>query len=348
MEEWITKKGNPNRNVGGVVPVTRECTYQDFMKCQPLNFKGTEGVVGLTRWAYTVGNNEKRGYAGSLSYYNKFKIHHEGQCTMKCKNYKKVRHMARDCRAVVAATAQRAPVNHGNKAANNDARGRAYALGGGDDNPDSNVVTGTFLFNNLYAYILFDFDADRSFVSTTFSALIDITPTALDLGSFDVIIRMDWLPRYHAVIVCHKKIVRIPYDNEILTIRGDGSNGGSNSRLNIISCTMTQKYIQKGCYVFLEQVSVKKTEDKLKEERLEDEKVIAYASRQLKIPEKNYTTHDLELGAVVFALKMWRHYLYGTKCVIFTDHKSLQHILDQKELNMRQHRWLELLSDYDC
>ncbi|GJS62851.1 putative reverse transcriptase domain-containing protein [Tanacetum coccineum] len=62
---------------------------------------------------------------------------------------------------------------------------------------------------------------------------------------------------------------------------------------------------------------------------------------------KNYTTHDLELGAVVFALMIWRHYLYGTKCTVFTDHKSLQHILNQKELNMRQRRWLELLSDYD-
>ncbi|GJZ55809.1 putative reverse transcriptase domain-containing protein [Tanacetum coccineum] len=81
---------------------------------------------------------------------------------------------------------------------------------------------------------------------------------------------------------------------------------------------------------------------------MQNEKVIAYASRQLKIHEKNYTTHDLELGAVVFALKMWRHYLYGTRCTVFTDHKSLQHILDQKELNMRQRRWLELLSDYDC
>ncbi|GKF31554.1 putative reverse transcriptase domain-containing protein, partial [Tanacetum coccineum] len=77
-------------------------------------------------------------------------------------------------------------------------------------------------------------------------------------------------------------------------------------------------------------------------------KVIAYASRQLKIHKKNYTTHDLELGAVVFALKIWRQYLYGTKCIVFTDHKSLQHILDQIDLNMRQHRWIELLSDYDC
>ncbi|GJQ97510.1 putative reverse transcriptase domain-containing protein [Tanacetum coccineum] len=78
------------------------------------------------------------------------------------------------------------------------------------------------------------------------------------------------------------------------------------------------------------------------------EKVIAYASRQLKVHEKNYTTLDLELGSVVFALKIWRHYLYRTRYTVFTDHKSLQHILDQKELNMRQRHWLELLSHYDC
>ncbi|GKB14609.1 putative reverse transcriptase domain-containing protein [Tanacetum coccineum] len=81
---------------------------------------------------------------------------------------------------------------------------------------------------------------------------------------------------------------------------------------------------------------------------MQREKVIAYASRQLKPHEENYTTHDLELGAVIFTLKIWRHYLYGTKCIVFTDHKSLQHILHQKELNMRQRRWLELLADYDC
>ncbi|GJV23303.1 putative reverse transcriptase domain-containing protein, partial [Tanacetum coccineum] len=81
---------------------------------------------------------------------------------------------------------------------------------------------------------------------------------------------------------------------------------------------------------------------------MQREKVIAYASRQLRTHEENYTTHDLELGAVIFALRLWRHYLYGTKCVVYTDHKSLQYILDQKELNMRQRRWIELLSDYDC
>ncbi|GJV40795.1 retrotransposon protein, putative, ty3-gypsy subclass [Tanacetum coccineum] len=76
-------------------------------------------------------------------------------------------------------------------------------------------------------------------------------------------------------------------------------------------------------------------------------KVIAYASRQLKFHEKNYTTYDLELGAVVFAIKTWRHYLYGTKSVMYTDHKSLQHIFDLKELNMRQRRWIELFTDFD-
>nr|GEX92756.1 putative reverse transcriptase domain-containing protein [Tanacetum cinerariifolium] len=81
---------------------------------------------------------------------------------------------------------------------------------------------------------------------------------------------------------------------------------------------------------------------------MQREKVIAYAYRQLKPHEENYTTHDIELGAVVLDLKIWRHYLYGTKCIVFTDHKILQHVLNQKELNMRQRRWLELLADYDC
>nr|GEW39227.1 putative reverse transcriptase domain-containing protein [Tanacetum cinerariifolium] len=406
----------------------------------------------------------------------------------------------------------------------------------------------------------------------------------IELGSFDMIIGMDWLEKYQVVIVCAEKIVRIPWGNETLIVHGDGSDRGNETRLNIISCSKTHKYMLKGCYVFLAHVTTKETEDKSKKKRLEDnkeaheenlklilellkkeelfakfskclagyyrrfiegflknsesmtkltqkkvkfdwgdkqeaafqllkqklcsalilalpegseyfivycdasikglgavlmqrektearkleniknedvggmlienlkdpeklrtkklepradgtlclngrswlpcygdlrtvimhevqflghvidsrgiqvdpakiksvkdcaspktpteirqflgragakdfvaycdalhkglgtvlmqrEKVISYVSRQLKIHKKNYTTHDLELGAVVFALKIWRHYLYGTKCTVFTDHKSLQHILDQKVLNMRQHRWLELLSDYDC
>ena len=74
---------------------------------------------------------------------------------------------------------------------------------------------------------------------------------------------------------------------------------------------------------------------------------MAYASRQLKMHERNYPTHDLELAAVVFALKLWRHYLYGSKFEVFSDHKSLKYLFDQKELYMRQRRWLEFLKDYD-
>ena len=80
---------------------------------------------------------------------------------------------------------------------------------------------------------------------------------------------------------------------------------------------------------------------------MQHRKVIAYASRQLKDYEKNYSVHDLELVAVVFALKIWRHYLYGERTQIYTDHKSLKYFFTQKELNMRQRWWLELVKDYD-
>ncbi|KAI3669400.1 hypothetical protein L6452_40635 [Arctium lappa] len=81
---------------------------------------------------------------------------------------------------------------------------------------------------------------------------------------------------------------------------------------------------------------------------MQEGKVITYASRQLKEHEKNYVTQNLKLAAVVFAWMVWRHYLYGVKCQIYTDHKSLRHLFNQKELNMKQRRWMEMLSDYDC
>jgi len=80
---------------------------------------------------------------------------------------------------------------------------------------------------------------------------------------------------------------------------------------------------------------------------MQDNKVVAYALRQLRIHERNYPTHDLELATVVFVLKIWRHYLYGSRFEVLSDHKSLKYLFDQKELNMRQRRWLELLKDYD-
>src|ERR687886_560040 len=81
---------------------------------------------------------------------------------------------------------------------------------------------------------------------------------------------------------------------------------------------------------------------------MQNDRVIAYGSRQLKTHERNYPTHDLELAAVVFALKQWRHYLYGTKCIVYTDHRSLQYIFTEKNMTMRQRRWHELIKDYDC
>ena len=81
---------------------------------------------------------------------------------------------------------------------------------------------------------------------------------------------------------------------------------------------------------------------------MQEGKVVAYASRQLKPHEKNYPTHDLELATIVFALKISRHYLYGEKCFIYTDHKSLKYLPSQRELNLRQWRWMELIKDYDC
>nr|GEW77070.1 reverse transcriptase domain-containing protein [Tanacetum cinerariifolium] len=435
--------------------------------------------------------------------------------------------------------------NRGNQVGNAKDQAKVYAVSKAGANSDNNVVTCTFLLNNRYASILFDIGFDRSFVSTAFSPRIVITPTALDhdynvkladgrivglntiirgctlnilyhpfnidlipieLGSFDVIIGMDWLEKYHSVIICAEKIIRIPFGDEILIVRAnitatkdeDMSNGKRLEDLPVVQeflevfpedlpgipptrqvefqiylipgaapvarapytlapskikelAEQLQELTDKG-FIRLRHLRqilnlLKKEElyakfskcefwisrvqflghvidcrgihvDTAKIESIKDwaslktpteihqflglvgyyrrliegfskiaksmtkltqkdvkfdwgdkqeaafqgikqeiclgavlmhrEKVIAYASCQLKINEKNYTTHDLELGAVVFALKIWRHYLYGTKCMVFTYHKSLQHILDQKELNMRQRHWLELLSDYDC
>ncbi|GJR49915.1 putative reverse transcriptase domain-containing protein [Tanacetum coccineum] len=96
----------------------------------------------------------------------------------------------------------------------------------------------------------------------------------LEFGSLDVIIGMDWLAKYQAVIVCAEKIVRIPWGNETLIVHGDGSDRGNKTRLNIISCTKTQKYMLKGCPIFLAHVTTKKTEDKSEKKRLEDVSIV--------------------------------------------------------------------------
>ncbi|GJU25899.1 putative reverse transcriptase domain-containing protein [Tanacetum coccineum] len=182
-----------------------------------------------------------------------------------CRSCGKIGHLTMDCKPTVpAAVNQRAPgVNQ--KIATS--RGKANTIGGGDVNSGFNIVTGTFLLNNNYASVLFDSGADQSFVSTTFSTLLDVIPDTLDvsyaieladrrivetntvlrgctigllghpfnidlmtveLGSFDIIIGMDWLENNHAVIVCDEKIVRIPFGDEILIAQGDRSDKGKN------------------------------------------------------------------------------------------------------------------------
>ncbi|GKE02025.1 putative reverse transcriptase domain-containing protein, partial [Tanacetum coccineum] len=101
---------------------------------------------------------------------------------------------------------------------------------------------------------------------------IDLMP--IELGSLDVIIGMDWLAKYQAVIVCTEKIIRIPWGNKTLIVQGDGSDRGNETRLNIISCTKTQKYMLKGCPIFLEHVTTKETEDKSEKKRLEDVPIV--------------------------------------------------------------------------
>ncbi|GJW59279.1 putative reverse transcriptase domain-containing protein [Tanacetum coccineum] len=338
----VTRNGDDNHALGTGIRrterVARECTYQDFMKCQPLYFKGTEGVdcwsgcsvcndldrseneyelkkycprnemkeaQGCFIFSVMEFESESTDVTGQAENKRKFNdtsknnqnhpIITKGPNTGRGLHYvigdkntimedlnlmsqkplqvlSRVVHQ-REMGYVQGPTCFECGVrghfktdcpklknnnnNRGNQVRNANAPAKVYAVGHAGTNPDSNVVTGTFLLNNRYASILFDTGADRSFVSTAFSSQIDITPSTLD-HYYDVELADGRIIGYQAIIVCAEKIVRIPWGNETLIVHGDGSNRGNETRLNIISCTKTQKYLLKGCPIFLAHVTTKK------------------------------------------------------------------------------------------
>ncbi|GJT99802.1 putative reverse transcriptase domain-containing protein, partial [Tanacetum coccineum] len=326
-----------------------------------------------------------------------------GRLTKNCQNKKPVtRSNQLPVTIVCHAYGEKGHYTNQCRKTNINSQGRAYMLRDKNAHQDPNVVTDTFYDIKM---------ADGNLVSTntiikgcTLTWLdqpfeIDLMP--IKLGSFDVVIGMDWLSKYHAKILCDENVVHIPINGETLIIRVMEKKSDEKRledilvvkefsdvfpedlpglppvrqvefQINLIpgAAPKNKNYIwgeeQESAFQLLKQKLCEAPILALPEGNddfviycdaslqglgavlMQREKVIAYASRQLKPHEENYTTHDLELGAVVFALKIWRHYLYGTKCTVFTDHKSLQHILRQKELNIRQRRWLELLADYDC
>ncbi|GJZ89565.1 putative reverse transcriptase domain-containing protein [Tanacetum coccineum] len=223
--------------------------------------------------AYTASGNEGRVYVRPHPLCNKCKLHHVKPCTVKYRSCGKIGPLTRDWHFKKDYPKMKNQ-NHGNKPVIPEARGKAYTIGGGDANLGSNIVMGTFLLNNHYASVLFDSGADQSFMSTTFSTMLDVIPDTLDvsyaveladgriaktntvlrgctirslghlfnidlmpveLSSFYVIIGMDWLSNNHAVIVYDEMIIHIPFGDEILIVQGDKSNKGKKSTLSIIS-----------------------------------------------------------------------------------------------------------------
>nr|GEY25522.1 reverse transcriptase domain-containing protein [Tanacetum cinerariifolium] len=197
--------------------------------------------------AYTVGSKEKKAYAGTLPLYNKCKLHHVGPCTVKCGNYKRVDHMTRDYKTPVPATTQRAPIVNPKATVtcyecrkdyktpvpattqrapivNLKAIVTCYEC----RNPLIDIIPTTL--DTKYTIELADgkiIGADTIIRGCTLNFLnhpFNIDLMLVDLGSFNVIIGMDWLTKYHTVIICNKMIVCIPFDNEILTIQGDRSD----------------------------------------------------------------------------------------------------------------------------
>nr|GEV51909.1 putative reverse transcriptase domain-containing protein [Tanacetum cinerariifolium] len=401
------------------VQTARPCFYANFMKCQPLNFKGTEGVGEIKKleimlWNLIVKENNVSAYtecfqeltlictkfvADETEKIDKYVSGlpdniYESVKASKPKMLDETIELANDLMDLKLRTYAKRQSNnkrkvdesfrnnhgHQQQAPKRKNVDRVYNIGAKKRgnalrDPYSNVVTGTFLLNNRYESILFDTGANRSFISTAFSSLIDIVPTPLG-NSYDVELADGKIVGIFLAQISAKKeedksegkqLKDVPvirdypkvFLEDLLGLppaRPVMPFGLTNAPVVFMDLMnwVCKPYLDSAPILALPEgsedfvVYCDASHKGLGTVLMQREKVIAYASRQLKVHEQNYTTHDLELGSIVFALKMWRHYLYRTKCTVFTDHKSLQRILDQKELNMRQRCWLELLSDYDC
>nr|GEU33527.1 hypothetical protein [Tanacetum cinerariifolium] len=289
-------EGN-NANQGRAPPV-RECTYSSFMKCNPTTFKGVKGAVELFHWFERTKMPPRCNHCGRIG-------HRAQECRSKslasgatvwpnvvCYGCGEKGHKSYAC-------PKRTDLKGGN------VQSQAYVIRDAEHNQGPNVVMGTFLLNNHYAIILFDSWEDKSFVDIKFSHLIDIKPVKLntsyeveladekvvstnsvlrgctlnlldhlfdidlmpiELGTFDVIVGMDWLVECDALIVYGKKEVHVPYNNKTLVVKSDSSV----SRLKVISCIKAGKYIERGSQLFLTQV----TENEPTKKQLQDVPVI--------------------------------------------------------------------------
>ncbi|GJU26282.1 putative reverse transcriptase domain-containing protein [Tanacetum coccineum] len=488
----MASTSNPNRNIGPTgTPITKRGNYKEFINCHPFYFNGTEGGVDLIRW-----------FKRTESVFSHSKCAKENQVTFATGT------LTDDALSWWNAYAQPMGVDQANQitwtelkrlltnkalyksVTNINAQGRAYMLRDRNAHQDPNVVTGMFLLNQHLARVLFDFGADKSFISISLASMLDILPIIIDtfydikisngnlvstntviqgctltllnqsfeinlmpikLDNFGVVISMDWLSKYHAKILCDEKVVHIPIDSEILIIQVfliyvTEKKKSDEKRLEDIPVVREFPEVFPEDLLGLPPIlqvefqidlipgaapvarapyrlapsEMQELSNQLQEladrELLRKEKLYAKFSKCdfwirmvqflghlidsqglhvdpakieavknwaspttptevyqflglvsyyrrfiqekicespiLALPKGNddfVVYYDASLqGAVVFALKIWRHYLYSTKCTVFTNHKSLQHILHQKELNMKQRRWLELLADYDC